>query len=153
MLKIKRIDHVAVCVADVADGARRWTELFGLEASGPEYISSQRANVVVMPGGSCDLEMVASEGNASLDRFLAKRGPGLHHVALEVEDIEEAIAYLKGRGVAMIDEAPRLGARGCKVAFVHPKEATGVLVELVERLTGEPDPRTGWPLPAEVTIL
>jgi methylmalonyl-CoA/ethylmalonyl-CoA epimerase len=139
MLKIKKIDHVAVCVANVADGARRWTELFGLEAGAPEHIASQSTNVVVMPGGSCDLEMVAPERNASLERFLEKRGPGLHHVALEVEDIEEAIAYLKGRGVAMIDEAPRLGARGCKVAFVHPKEATGVLVELVERPAGEPD--------------
>ncbi len=87
------------------------------------------------PADETSLELIAPRGSEGLQRFLEKRGPGLHHVALEVEGIEEAIAFLKSAGAAMIDESPRRGARGHKVAFVHPKTMGGVLVELVERET------------------
>jgi methylmalonyl-CoA/ethylmalonyl-CoA epimerase len=80
---------------------------------------------------SC-IELIAPRGNEGLERFLARRGPGLHHVAFEVEGIEEAIASVKALGMEMIDEVPRIGARGHRVAFVHPKAFGGVLVELVE---------------------
>jgi methylmalonyl-CoA/ethylmalonyl-CoA epimerase len=134
MLKIKKLDHVAVCVADVDDAAARWRAAFGLEPREREVVESQKTEAMLLPLGESEasIELISPRGNEGLARFLEKRGPGLHHVAVEVEGIEEAIALLKGLGVPMIDEAPRKGARGHKVAFVHPKATGGVLVELVE---------------------
>jgi methylmalonyl-CoA/ethylmalonyl-CoA epimerase len=134
MVKIKKLDHVAVCVADIDDAAARWHAAFGLEPAGREVVASQKTEAMLLPlgGGETSVELISPRGNEGLARFLEKRGPGLHHVAVEVEGIEEAIALLKGLGVPMIDEAPRKGARGHKVAFVHPKATGGVLVELVE---------------------
>ncbi|MDP9037236.1 MAG: methylmalonyl-CoA epimerase [Myxococcota bacterium] len=139
MFKIKRIDHVAVCVGDIAPAAALWQRLLGLTPGDEEHVESQRTDVVLVPmsddaaGVQTTLELIAPRGSEGLRRFLEKRGPGLHHVALEVEGIEEAIAFLKGAGADMIDETPRRGARGHKVAFIHPKSMGGVLVELVER--------------------
>src|SRR5271163_4263116 len=132
MLKIKKIDHVAICVADAAEAAKRWSELLGVEAGAPEFVASQGTDAVLMECGSSHLELVAPHGNAAMLRFLDKRGPGLHHIAIEVEGIEDAVAFLKTLGVAMVDEEPRAGARGSRVAFIHPKATGGVLVELVE---------------------
>jgi methylmalonyl-CoA/ethylmalonyl-CoA epimerase len=89
---------------------------------------------MLLPVGSGEtaLELIAPKGNDGLEKFLGKRGPGLHHVAVEVEGIEDALAFLKSLGVRLIDETPRIGARGHKVAFVHPSVTGGVLVELVE---------------------
>jgi methylmalonyl-CoA/ethylmalonyl-CoA epimerase len=134
MLKIKRIDHVAVCVGDIDDAAARWRSLFGLETREREVVESQKTEAVLLPVGAegTQIELISPRGNEGLARFLEKRGPGLHHVAVEVEGIEQAILFLKSIGVPMIDEVPRKGARGHKVAFVHPKATGGVLVELVE---------------------
>jgi methylmalonyl-CoA/ethylmalonyl-CoA epimerase len=132
MLKIKKIDHVAVCVADLDEAAARWHALFGLAPREREVVESQKTEAVMLPIGETNVELIAPRGNDSLTRFLDKRGPGLHHLAIEVEGIEQAIAVLKELGVPMIDEAPRRGARGHKVAFLHPKATGGVLVELVE---------------------
>ncbi|HEY8038825.1 MAG TPA: methylmalonyl-CoA epimerase [Polyangiaceae bacterium] len=134
MLKIKKLDHVAVCVADVDEAAARWRSVFGLQPAGRELVASQKTEAMLLPLGETgtQIELIAPRGNEGLTRFLERRGPGLHHVAIEVEGIEAAIALLKGLGVPMIDEAPRKGARGHKVAFVHPKATGGVLVELVE---------------------
>jgi methylmalonyl-CoA/ethylmalonyl-CoA epimerase len=134
MLKIKKLDHVAVCVADIDDAASRWRAAFGLEPREREVVASQKTEAMLLPLGESEasIELISPRGNEGLSRFLEKRGPGLHHVAVEVEGIEEAIALLKGLGIPMIDESPRKGARGHKVAFVHPKATGGVLVELVE---------------------
>ena len=134
MLKIKKLDHVAVCVADIDEAAARWRAVFGLEPAARETVASQKTEAVLLPLGDAEtqIELISPRGNEGLARFLEKRGPGLHHVAVEVEGIEDAIALLKSLGVPMIDEAPRKGARGHKVAFVHPKATGGVLVELVE---------------------
>jgi methylmalonyl-CoA/ethylmalonyl-CoA epimerase len=132
MLKIKKIDHVAVCVADIDEALARWRTVFGLQARERETVASQKTEAALLPLGDTSIELISPRGNDGLERFLDKRGPGLHHVAIEVEGIESAIAWLKGLGVPMIDEAPRKGARGHKVAFVHPKATGGVLVELVE---------------------
>jgi methylmalonyl-CoA/ethylmalonyl-CoA epimerase len=134
-LKIRKIDHVAVCVADIDEAAARWRDVFGLEPSHREVVESQKTEAVLLPIGETSVELISPArvgGSETLTRFLEKRGPGLHHVAIEVEGIEQAIALLEGLGVPMIDRAPRLGARGHKVAFVHPKATGGVLVELVE---------------------
>ena len=119
-LKIRKIDHVAVCVADIDEAAARWRDVLGLEVAQREVVESQQTEAALLAIG---------EG---LARFLQKRGPGLHHIAVEVEGIEQAIALLQALGVPMIDRMPRRGARGHKVAFVHPKATGGVLVELVE---------------------
>jgi methylmalonyl-CoA/ethylmalonyl-CoA epimerase len=134
MLKIKKLDHVAVCVADIDEAAARWRSVFGLEPRERETVAAQKTEAMLLPlgEGETQVELISPRGNEGLERFLEKRGPGLHHVAIEVEGIESALALLKGLGVPLIDEAPRKGARGHKVAFVHPKATGGVLVELVE---------------------
>lgn len=132
MIKIKKIDHVAVCVRDVDEAARKYADLFGLVGKEREVVASQKTEAALLPIGEGNVELISPRGNDGLARFLEKRGPGLHHVAVEVEGIESALAFLKALGVPLIDEAPRKGARGHKVAFVHPKATGGVLVELVE---------------------
>jgi methylmalonyl-CoA/ethylmalonyl-CoA epimerase len=136
MLKIKKIDHVAVCVRDIDEASARWRAVFGLQPGAREWVESQKTETMFLPVGDASLELVAPRGNPGLERFLERRGPGLHHIAVEVEGIEEAIALLGALGVAVIDAVPREGARGQKVAFVHPKATGGVLVELVEARSG-----------------
>jgi methylmalonyl-CoA/ethylmalonyl-CoA epimerase len=133
MFKIKKIDHVALCVPSLADAAARWKALFGVAVGAREVVESQATEVLPLTIGDSSVELIAPHGSASLARFLEKRGPGLHHIAFEIDGLEEAIAALKNLGVPMIDEVPRKGARGHKVAFVHPKATGGVLVELVEK--------------------
>ncbi len=132
MLKIRKIDHVAIAVEDVDQALAKYREAFGLEAKEREVVASQKTEAVLLPIGESNLELISPKGNEGLQKFLEKRGPGLHHVAIEVEGIEQAIAFLEGIGVPLIDKSPRKGARGHKVAFVHPKATGGVLVELVE---------------------
>jgi methylmalonyl-CoA/ethylmalonyl-CoA epimerase len=134
MIKIKKLDHVAVCVADIDQASARWQAAFGLQPGPREAVASQKTEAMLLPigDGGASVELISPRGNEGLERFLARRGPGLHHIAVEVEGIEEAIALLRGLGVPMIDDVPRQGARGHKVAFVHPRATGGVLVELVE---------------------
>jgi methylmalonyl-CoA/ethylmalonyl-CoA epimerase len=137
-LKIKKIEHIAICVANLDDAIARWTRLVGIGARDRELVASQQTEAALIPLGETSLELVMPKGNETLERFLEKRGPGLHHVAIEVEGIERALAFLKSVGVALVDESPRLGARGHKVAFIHPKATGGVLVELVEPVSHAP---------------
>jgi len=137
MIKVKGIDHVAIAVADEAASASQLGSLFGLLATPVERVHAQQADVVFLhaqgdPEGSA-VELVCSAGNASLDRFLAKKGPGLHHICFEVDDLAASLAALKASGVPLIDETPRLGARGHLVAFLHPRAGGGVLFELCEK--------------------
>lgn len=132
MLKIKKIDHVAVAVADMDEALARWRQLVGVDAEAREVVASQRTEAALLPLGETCVELISPKGNEGLQKFLEKRGPGLHHIAVEVEGIEGALAALKALGVPLIDESPRVGARGHKVAFLHPKATGGVLVELVE---------------------
>jgi methylmalonyl-CoA/ethylmalonyl-CoA epimerase len=132
MFKVKKIDHVAVCVADIDAAAETYARIFGLSVAEREVVASQKTEAALLPIGDSNLELISPRDNAGLIKFLEKRGPGLHHIAIEVEGIEAALAFLKGLGVPLIDETPRSGARGHKVAFVHPKATGGVLVELVE---------------------
>jgi methylmalonyl-CoA/ethylmalonyl-CoA epimerase len=134
MIKVKRIDHVAIAVAERDASAASLSALFGLEPGAREHVASQATDVAFLHtgGGAHDtaLEVCAPRGNATLDRFLARRGPGLHHVCFAVEDLPAALAALKAAGVRLIDETPRLGARGHQVAFLHPASTGGVLFEL-----------------------
>lgn len=138
MIKVKRIDHVAVAVADRDAAAGDLSALFGLTAGAREHVASQKTDVAFLhaDGARADataLEICAPAGNEALARFLASRGPGLHHVCFEVEDLGGALAALKAAGVRLIDETPRPGARGHLVAFLHPAATGGVLFELCEQ--------------------
>jgi methylmalonyl-CoA/ethylmalonyl-CoA epimerase len=132
MIRIKKIDHVAVCVTDIDESLAKYKAVFGLEAKEREVVASQKTEAVLLPIGDSNIELISPKGNDGLVKFLEKRGPGIHHIAIEVEGIEDALSFLRVLGVPLIDEAPRKGARGHKVAFVHPKATGGVLVELVE---------------------
>jgi methylmalonyl-CoA/ethylmalonyl-CoA epimerase len=132
MLRIKKIDHIAICVADTDEAIAKYKQVLGVEADVREVVESQKTEATLLPIGETSLELISPKGNDGLERFLTKRGPGLHHIAIEVEGIGDALATLKALGIPLIDEAPRIGARGHKVAFVHPKATGGVLIELVE---------------------
>ena len=132
MLKIKKISHVAVAVEDIDAALEKYQRALGLSATSREIVASQKVEAALLPIGDASLELIAPKGNDSVKKFLEKRGPGLHHVALEVEGLEGALTLLKALGVPLIDETARVGAHGHLVAFVHPKATGGVLVELVE---------------------
>jgi len=134
-MKILGIDHIAICAASIDDAQRPFLELLGLALGPREYVATQKteAAFVLTPdeGGAC-VELIApAPGNAGLEKFLARRGQGLHHVAFLVDDLAAALTELDARGVRLIDRAPRPGARGHQVGFLHPDAFGGVLVELV----------------------
>lgn len=131
-IRLKKIDHVAIAVADTDAAIAKYKEVLGLDPTVREVVESQKTEAVLLPVGETSLELISPKGNEGLAKFLEKRGPGLHHIAIEVEGIESALTVLKALGVPLIDETPRKGARGHKVAFLHPKATGGVLVELVE---------------------
>src|SRR5262245_55937837 len=132
MIKIKKIDHVAIAVESIDQALEKYRQALGLEVREREVVASQRTEAALLPVGETCIELIEPKGNDTLARFLEKKGPGLHHIAIEVEGLEGALALLKAAGVPLVDEAPRLGARGHKVAFLHPKATGGVLIELVE---------------------
>jgi methylmalonyl-CoA/ethylmalonyl-CoA epimerase len=129
------IDHVAVCVGDLDAAGGAWAALVGAPLVDREEVAIQRVTAAfVRPGGTAAVELVCpSQGNAGLDKFLGQRGDALHHIAFAVSDLREALARLGKAGVELIDQAPRPGAGGHLVAFLHPRAMGGTLVELVER--------------------
>ena len=131
-MKIKRIAHVAVAVPDIDDAFAKFQSVLGLSLEHREVVASQNVEAALLPLGDAAIELIQPKGNPSIERFLQTRGPGLHHIAVEVEGIEEVLALLRSKDVPLIDQTPRIGAHGHKVAFVHPKATGGVLIELVE---------------------
>ena len=125
------LDHIGIAVADLDAALAFYRDALGLEIEAPEEVPSQRVRAHFIPAGGTALELLeATADDSPIAKFVAKRGPGLHHITLRVDDIGTALAELKARGVRLIDEAPRAGAHGSLVAFVHPSSAHGVLVEL-----------------------
>jgi methylmalonyl-CoA/ethylmalonyl-CoA epimerase len=134
MIKVKHIDHVAIAVASIGESVQQLGGLFQLPATPLEHVAAQKTDVVFLkPDGDTAIELICPSGNESLQRFLDKRGPGLHHICFEVEDLAAALQTLKAAGVALIDEVPRRGARGHWVAFLHPRATGGVLFELCQK--------------------
>lgn len=130
---VRGLDHVAIAVASIEQARKVYVELLGMPASGLEHVADQRVNVLMVHAGAQRLELVEPAGTDSpIAGFLAKRGPGLHHLAYRVEDVAAAVAALKAAGLRLIDEQPRPGAHGTRIAFVHPSATGGVLTELVE---------------------
>ena len=129
------IDHIGVCVGGMDEAAGLWSGLLGLAVAHRECVDVQRTEAAFFDlQESATVELVAPmAGNVGLEKFLDKRGPGLHHLAFAVTDIHLALGRLAEAGVALIDRTPRQGARGHLVAFLHPKAMNGTLVELVQR--------------------
>ena len=136
------IDHVGVCVEKMDAAAALWSELLGLAVAHRECVDPQKTEAAFVdppagPSGGATVELVSPmDGNVGLVKFLQKRGDGLHHLAFAVTDLRQALARLAEAGVELIDREPRPGARGHKVAFLHPRAMNGTLVELVERHGG-----------------
>jgi methylmalonyl-CoA epimerase len=127
------LDHVGIAVGDIDAALAFYRDALGLEVEAPEEVVSQHVRAHVIRAGGAALELLeATSSDSAIARYLARRGPGLHHVTLRVEDIGAALAHLRSRGVRLVDEAPRPGAEGALVAFIHPSAAHGVLIELKE---------------------
>jgi len=132
-MKTLKVDHIGIAVKDLNESAQFYKNL-GLEMQGDETVDSQKVTVGFLPCGESELELLeATSPDSPVAKFIEKNGEGIHHIALRVDDIEAAIEELKGKGVRLIDEVPRYGAGGGRIAFVHPKATKGVLLELVER--------------------
>ena len=125
------LDHIGIAVADLRAALAFYRDALGLEIEAPEDVASQRVRAHFIPAGGAALELLeATAEDSPIAKYVAKRGPGLHHITLRVDDIRAALAQLKEKGVRLIDESPREGAHGSLVAFIHPASAHGVLVEL-----------------------
>ena len=126
-----RLDHIGIAVGDLAAALAFYRDALGLEVEASEEVASQRVRAHFVPVGGATLELLeATAPDSPIATFVGKRGPGLHHLTLRVDDIRAALAELKARGVRLIDQEPRPGAEGALVAFIHPASAHGVLVEL-----------------------
>ena len=128
-----KIDHIGIATNGIDDAARFYLESLGLEIEYVEEVASQKVRVAMLPLGESRVELLEPTSDDSpISKFLAKRGPGIHHIAVRVQDIRASLAELKEKGARLIDEQPRMGAGGCLVAFIHPSSTGGVLLELVE---------------------
>lgn len=132
MAKITKINHVAIAVNDFEEALTFWRDALGLELDHVEDVPSQKSKVAFLPVGEGEVELVKpTEEGTGVAKFLEKNGPGMHHLCFEVDDIEGMLSSLKEKGIRLINEAP-LVLEGRKMAFIHPKSANGVLVELYE---------------------
>ena len=144
------LDHIGIAVGDIDAALAFYAAALGLDVDGTEEVPSQGVRAHFLRAGSVSLELLeATAAESPIGRFVSRRGPGLHHITLLVDDIGEALARLKARGVRLVDDRPRAGAGGSLVAFVHPASAHGVLVEIAQApkatnagLRTEGDPRT-----------
>jgi methylmalonyl-CoA epimerase len=132
-----RLDHVGIAVDDLGRSLAFFRDALGLQVEESEEVASQHVRAHFLPAGEPKLELLeATAVDSAIARYIGKRGPGLHHIAFRVDDIQAVLAMLKGKGVRLIDEVPRPGAEGALVAFIHPSAAHGVLVELKQARSG-----------------
>lgn len=128
-----KINHLGIATKEIDEALKFWGEALGLENIHTEIVEDQKVRVAMLPIGESRVELLEPTSEDSpISKFLEKRGGGIHHIAVEVDDIVAAIAQMKEKGAILIDETPRIGAEGCLIAFVHPKSAGGVLLELMQ---------------------
>ena len=133
MPKIKKIDHVALVVGDIGEALGFWRDSLGIELEHQEDVPREKSAIAFLPVGGSEIELVQpTSEDSGVAKYLEKRGPGMHHICLEVDDIEGMLRQLKAKGVRLIHEEPVIAESGKKYAFIHPKAAFGVLVELYE---------------------
>jgi len=133
-MKILSVDHIGIAAKNLGESANFYTHALGLEMTGVEEVTNQKVRTAFFPVGESELEILESTTpDGPIARYITKNGEGIQHVALRVDDIESALEELKGKGIRLIDETPRRGAGGTKIAFIHPNATGGVLLELCQR--------------------
>jgi len=133
-MNIKKIDHLGIAVNSMDEGKKFWSEILGLKFEGSEEVSEQKVLTGFFPVGESEVELLQSTSpDGPVAKYIEKKGQGIQHIAFRVDNIEQALSELKEKGIRLIDESPRKGAGGAKIAFLHPKATGGVLVELCER--------------------
>ncbi len=129
-----KINHLGIATNGIDEALKFWQDALGLENVHTETVEDQKVRVAMLPIGDTKIELLeATSEDSPIAKFLEKRGGGIHHIAVEVENIEESLMKLKKEGTRLIDEKPRLGAEGCLIAFVHPSSSNGVLLELIQK--------------------
>lgn len=133
-MKVKGLDHIGVAVHNLQDALVFYRDTLGLQLESVEVVEEQGVRVAVLPVGDTHLELLeATNREGHIARFLSSHGEGIHHICLEVDDIEVALSSLDAKGIRLIDRAPRIGAGGKKIAFLNPRSTFGVLIELGEK--------------------
>jgi len=133
-MKILKVDHIGVAVKSIEEALKLYEGVLGLKLEEVETVEEQNVKVAFLPVGDTEIELLESTSpDGPIAKYIERKGEGMQHVAFRVENIEEALKTLKAKGVRLIDETPRMGAGGAKIAFVHPKETFGVMIELCER--------------------
>jgi methylmalonyl-CoA/ethylmalonyl-CoA epimerase len=132
-MAIKRIDHIAIAVEDLSQSLGFWEKALGLHVHGIRNVPEQAVDIAFLPVGASEVELVKPvTGDSGIAKWMSKRGPGIHHICFEVDDIRQTLADLAAHGMELIDKEPRASADGKLYAFVHPKSAGGVLIELYQ---------------------
>lgn len=130
---LKKIDHIGIAVKNLEETARQYQEVFSMSPLKVEEVKEQKVKVVSFKVGESTIELLeATAEDSPIAKFIEKKGEGVHHFAFSVENIEEVLKDMEGRGISLIDKVPRLGAHNKKIAFLHPKSTGGVLIELCE---------------------
>lgn len=133
-MKAMKLDHIGIAVKNIDEVAQFYQDVLGIKVHDTEVVEDQKVKVAFLPIGDTELELLEStHDDGPIARYIDKKGEGVQHLAFKVEDIDYSISYMLDKGYRMIDEAPRYGAGGAKIAFMHPKGTKGVLVELCER--------------------
>lgn len=133
-MKVTKLDHIGIAVKSIDDALAFYRDTLGIEAAGTEIIADQKVKVAFLPLGDTELELLESTApDGPVAQFIEKRGEGIQHIALRVENIEDALGELKAINFKLIDEKPRYGAGNAKIAFLHPKATGGILLEISER--------------------
>jgi len=133
-MEVLKIDHLGIAVGSIEEGKNFWTDVLGLAFEGDETVEEQKVKTAFFPVGESEVELLESTADdGPVAKFIEKKGQGFQHVAFRVANIDEALAELKAKNIKLIDQEPRIGAGGARIAFLHPKATGGVLVELCER--------------------
>ena len=131
---IEKLDHIGVAVKSIEESMQVYTEILGLKVTDIETVEEQKVRTAFIPVGESKIELLESTSpDGPIAKFIEKRGEGIQHIALRVDDLKQKLEELKQKGVRLIDENPRIGAGGAKIAFIHPKTTKGILIELCER--------------------
>lgn len=131
---VKKVDHIGIAVSNLDDALEFYEKVLGMSLQGIEIVEEQKVKVAFLPIGDTEIELLEStDKEGPIAKFIAKKGEGIQHIAYRVDDIEEALEEMRQKGIRLIDEKPRYGAGGAKIAFLHPKSTHGVLIELCQR--------------------
>lgn len=131
---VGKVDHIGIAVKSIDEALKFYEDVLGIKCVSQEVVEEQKVKVAFLPVGDTEVELLEStDADGPVAKFIEKKGQGIQHIAYKVDDIEKSIEELKAKGIRMIDEKPRYGAGGAKIAFLHPKSTFGVLIELCQR--------------------